>query len=143
MKDFHYCWISNVMTILYTSTCNYLLLCSNPLKVQSRLSYAVYIIMYYNTWSSSNISNIKTYDQTNSYMYCVSYWQLIKVCDICIPGIKFYQNIKPYIQIHFQMEIKPSTNSAAFIENTKKKPSENEWAGQENLNTSCFYLKAI
>lgn len=113
MKDFHYCWISNVMTILNTSTCAASL--QYPLKVQSRLSYAVYIIMYYNTWSSSNISNIKTYDQTNSYMYCVSYWQLIKVCDICIPGIKFYQNIKPYIQIYFQMEIKPSTNSEAFI----------------------------
>lgn len=62
---------------------------------------------------------------SDKYMYCGSYWQLIEVCDICIPGIKFYQNIKPYIQIHFQMEIKPSTNSAAFIK--KKNKQKNIW----------------
>lgn len=76
----------------------------------------------------SHTSNIKTiWDQTNTCTVCVSYWQLIEVCDICIPGIKFYQNIKPYIQIHFQMEIKPSTNSAAFIKKKKKShPKMNE-----------------
>lgn len=78
----------------------------------------------------SRTSNIKTWDQTNSYMYCVSYWQLIKVCANAFLVLSFIKILNlTCIQIHFQMEIKPSTNSAAFINkknNKKKHPKMNE-----------------
>lgn len=57
--------------------------------------------------------------------YCLSYWQLIKLCDIyTLSFIKISKTLhsNPFSDGNLQ-----TTNIAAFI--LKKKTLENEWAG--------------